>query len=63
MGKLSIDKEHKQIIKTELKNYREILKPHSMLGMTFTQDEVYNAIKKTKLNKGLRTYTSLTMFY
>lgn len=53
MGKLSIDKEHKQIIKTELKNHRKMLKPYPILDNSFTQDEAqaHNVIKKSKPNK------------
>lgn len=34
----SIDKEHKQIIKTELKSQRKILVPHPTQSITFTQN-------------------------
>jgi hypothetical protein len=78
VGKLLVDKEHKRLIKTELRNHRKMLMPHPTLDTAFTQNDVCNAIKKTKINKAAgfdgiyseffkftepRTHTWLTMFY
>lgn len=78
VGKLSVDKEHKRLIKTELRNHRKMLMPHQTLDAAFTQNDVNNAIKNTKINKaagfdliyseffkfaGPRTHTWLTTFY
>lgn len=77
MRKLTVDKG--QIIKAEFKkNHRKMLIPHPTLSATLTQKQVYNIIKKTKLNKavgfggiyfklfkfaGPTIYTWLTIFY
>ncbi|KAE9523030.1 hypothetical protein AGLY_016661 [Aphis glycines] len=40
VGKLSVDKEHNRLIKTELRNHRKMLMPHPTLDAAFTQNDV-----------------------
>jgi hypothetical protein len=78
VGKLSVDKEHIRLIKTEFRNHKKMLMPKPTLDAAFTQNYVCNAMKKTKINKaagsdriyseffkfaGPRTHIWLTMFY
>jgi hypothetical protein len=39
VGKLSIDKEHRRLIKTELRDHRKMLMPNPTLDAAFTQND------------------------